>query len=107
VSEAQSETIARSLPYLTLINMFEGGKTPLVPLTRLEVLGYRIVFVPSGLQRAAIRAMQDVLAVMRRDRNSCGAAGRMAPVAEREAILGTSEYLDADRHYGAVKEGAQ
>ena len=71
-SEAQIEAIARALPGPKLINMFEGGKTPLVPLARLQALGYRIVIVPSDLQRAAIRAMQEVLAVMRRDGNSRG-----------------------------------
>ena len=99
VSEAQIETIARSLPCPTLINMFEGGKTPLVPLDRLEAFGYRIVIVPSDLQRAAIRAMQDVLTVMRRDGNSRAVADRMATFEEREAVVGTREYLDVDRRY--------
>src|SRR5918994_1875273 len=58
-SEAQIETIARRLPAPKLLNMFEGGKTPLVDLGRLRALGYRIVIIPSDLQRAAIRAMQD------------------------------------------------
>ena len=100
-SEAQIETIARSVPGPKLINMFEGGKTPLMPLARLGSLGYRIVIVPSDLQRAAIRAMEDVLAVMRRDGNSRAAAGRMATFAEREAVVGTPEYLDLDRRYRA------
>ena len=100
-SEAQIETIARSLPGPKLINMFEGGKTPLVPLARLQALGYRVVIVPSDLQRAAIRAMQEVLAVMRRDGNSRALADRMATFDEREAVVRTREYLDRDRRYGA------
>jgi 2-methylisocitrate lyase-like PEP mutase family enzyme len=107
VDEAQVETIARSLPYPTLINMFEGGKTPLVPLARLEALGYRIVIVPSDLQRAAIRAMQDALAVMRRDGNTHAVADRMATFAEREALVGTREYLELDRRYGTSREGGR
>lgn len=101
VSEAQIETIARSLPGPTLINMFEGGKTPLVPLPRLEAFGYRIVIVPSDLQRAAIRAMQEVLAVLRRDGNTRAVADRMATFEEREAVVGTREYLAAGRRYQA------
>ena len=58
--------------------MFEGGKTPLVPLDRLAALGYRIVIIPSDLQRAAIRAMEDTLAAIRRDGNSRAVADRMA-----------------------------
>jgi 2-methylisocitrate lyase-like PEP mutase family enzyme len=100
-SEAQIEAIARALPGPKLINMFEGGRTPLVPLARLEALGYRIVIVPSDLQRAAIRAMQDVLAAMRRDGNSRAVADRMATFAEREAVVGTREYLDLDGRYRA------
>jgi 2-methylisocitrate lyase-like PEP mutase family enzyme len=98
-SEAQIEAIARAVPFPKLINLFEGGKTPLVPLGRLEEIGYRIVIIPSDLQRAAIRAMQEVLAAMRRDGNSRAVADRMATFAEREAVVGTPAYLDLDRRY--------
>jgi 2-methylisocitrate lyase-like PEP mutase family enzyme len=96
-SEAQIESIARRLPVPKLLNMFEGGKTPLVPLARLRALGYRIVIIPSDLQRAAIHAMQDVLAAIRRDGSSRAVADRLVSFAEREAIVGTAEYLALDR----------
>ena len=96
-TEAQIEAIARRLPGPKLLNMFEGGKTPLVPLARLRELGYRIVIIPSDLQRAAIRGMQDVLAAIRRDGNSRALADRMASFSERETIVGTAEYLARDR----------
>jgi 2-methylisocitrate lyase-like PEP mutase family enzyme len=96
-SEAQMATIARRVTVPKLLNMFEGGKTPLVPLDRLQALGYRIVIIPSDLQRAAIRAMQDVLATIRRDGNSRALADRMASFTEREAIVGTADYLSRDR----------
>jgi 2-methylisocitrate lyase-like PEP mutase family enzyme len=97
VSEAQIEAIARRVPGPKLLNMFEGGKTPLVPLARLRALGYRIVIIPSDLQRAAISAMQDVLAAITRDGNSRSVADRMASFTEREAIVGTADYLKLDR----------
>jgi 2-methylisocitrate lyase-like PEP mutase family enzyme len=97
VSEAQIETIARRVPFPRLLNMFEGGKTPLVPLARLHALGYRIVIIPSDLQRAAIRAMQDVLAAIGRDGNSRAVADRMASFTERETIVGTADYLRLDQ----------
>jgi len=80
--------------------MFQGGKTPLVPLARLPELGYRIVIIPSDLQRAAIRAMEDALAAIRRDGHSATLADRMASFAEREEIVGTESYLARDRRYG-------
>jgi 2-methylisocitrate lyase-like PEP mutase family enzyme len=96
-SEAQIETIARRLPQPKLLNMFEGGKTPLVPLARLHALGYRIVIIPSDLQRAAIHAMQETLEAIKRDGNSRSVAARMASFTEREAIVGTAAYLKLDR----------
>ena len=37
------EDIAKRVPQKKLIHMFSGGKTPLVPIERLKVLGYSIV----------------------------------------------------------------
>ena len=98
-SVQEVEAIAARLPYPKLINMFEGGKTPLVPLGRLEELGYRIVIIPSDVQRAAIRAMVEVLSAIRRDGNSAAMADRMASFTEREAVVDTAAYLELDRRY--------
>jgi 2-methylisocitrate lyase-like PEP mutase family enzyme len=98
-SETEIETIARQVPQPKLINMFEGGKTPLVPLERLQALGYRIVIIPSDLQRAAIRAMQEVLSAIALDGNSRRMADRLASFGEREGVVGTVEYLELGRRY--------
>src|SRR5262245_52726238 len=100
-SVAQIEEVARRLPMPKLINMFQGGKTPLVPLARLAELGYRIVIIPSDLQRAAIRAMQDVLAAIARDGNSAALADRLASFQEREQVVDTAGYLALDQRYTA------
>ena len=100
-TEAQIEAIARRLPQPKLINMFEGGKTPLVALDRLRAWGYRVVIIPSDLQRAAIAAMQAVLAAIRRDGNSAAERGRMASFVDREQVIGTAGWLDLDRRYQA------
>lgn len=52
--------IARSVSAPLLVNIFKGGKTPVVSLSELKEWGYKIVIVPSDLQRAAIKAMQTV-----------------------------------------------
>ena len=101
VSLEQIETIARRVPQPKLINMFQGGKTPLVPVARLKALGYQIVIVPSDLQRAAIRAMDDVLAALARDGSSAALADRMASFKDRESVVDTAAYLARDAEYGA------
>jgi 2-methylisocitrate lyase-like PEP mutase family enzyme len=99
VSVEQIEAIARRVPQPKLINMFQGGKTPLVPVPRLKALGYQIVIIPSDLQRAAIRAMDDVLAAIARDGSSASLAERMASFTEREAVVDTAAYLARDAKY--------
>jgi 2-methylisocitrate lyase-like PEP mutase family enzyme len=100
-TETQMETIARRISAPKLINMFQGGKTPLVPLGRLRSLGYRIVIIPSDLQRAAIRAMEQVLDAIRSDGTSAARAGAMATFKERESVIGTDTYLELDRRYAS------
>jgi 2-methylisocitrate lyase-like PEP mutase family enzyme len=98
-SDAQIEAIARRVTAPKLINMFQGGKTPLVPLARLHQLGYQIVIIPSDLQRAAIRAMEETLAAIARDGNSATVADRMASFADRESAVDTAGWLALDRRY--------
>jgi 2-methylisocitrate lyase-like PEP mutase family enzyme len=81
--------------------MFEGGKTPLLPVSRLEALGYQLVIVPSDTQRAAIKAMQRVLTAIAHDGTAAAMRGEMASFAEREAIVGTAGYLTRGKTYGS------
>ncbi len=100
-SETEIIEIAKRLPGLKLINMFAGGKTPLLPAQRLEELGYHLVIIPSDTQRAAIAAMQRVLAAIGRDGSAAAMSGHMASFDEREHVVGTAAYLDRGRQYGS------
>lgn len=99
-SEAQIADIARRLPGWKLINMFQGGKTPLLPVARLKELGFHIVIIPSDLQRAAIRAMQRTLGAIARDGSSANVIGDLAPFDEREAVVATAEFIERGKRYG-------
>ena len=101
VSEEQIREIAERLPYPKLINMFDGGKTPLVPLDTLSRLGYRLILVPSDLQRAAIKAMDEVARVIRRDGNSAAVAEALISFEDRERIIDPPAYLELSRRFGA------
>jgi 2-methylisocitrate lyase-like PEP mutase family enzyme len=92
-SEAEIAKIAKSLPGWKLINMFEGGKTPLLPASQLQTLGYHVVIIPSDTQRAAIKAMQRVLSAIAHDGSAASMRAEMASFAERETIVDTAAYL--------------
>jgi 2-methylisocitrate lyase-like PEP mutase family enzyme len=100
-TEVEIAEIARRLPGYKLINIFHGGKTPLLPAARLQQLGYHVVIIPSDTQRAAIRAMQRVLAVIARDGSAAAVIEDLASFAEREAVVDTAGYLARDKRYGA------
>jgi 2-methylisocitrate lyase-like PEP mutase family enzyme len=92
-SEGQIEAVGAISAKPKLINMFSGGKTPVVPTDRLRSYGYQIVIIPSDLQRAAIRAMQTTLAAILRDGNSDAVEDRLVSFSERERIARTEEFL--------------
>jgi 2-methylisocitrate lyase-like PEP mutase family enzyme len=98
-SEAQIADIARRLSGWKLINMFHGGKTPLLPVSRLQELGFQIVIIPSDLQRAAIKAMQRTLAAIARDGSSVNVLADLAAFDEREALVATHEFLARGKRY--------
>ena len=98
-SREEIETIARSVDAPLLINMFEGGRTPLVPAADLAAMGYRLMVVPSDLQRAAIRAMELVAEVLHRDGSSATVRDRLASFAERDAIVNLAAWTELDARY--------
>ena len=98
-SEEQVAEIARRIAAPKLVNMFPGGRTPLIPATKLEGLGYRLMIVPGDAQRAAIRAMQDAYAAIRRDGSTASLLDQMAAFEEREAAVDTEGWLARGRSY--------
>lgn len=100
-TEDEIKAIADRLPGPKLINMFQGAKTPLLPVSRLDELGYKIVIIPSDAQRAAIHAMQRVLQTIKLDGHSGALADEMASFQDREAIVNTAHYIELDKRFAS------
>jgi 2-methylisocitrate lyase-like PEP mutase family enzyme len=98
-SEDELRVIAREIHAPLLINMFEGGRTPLVAPQALEAMGYRIMIVPSDLQRAAIRAMQEAAEAVRSTGTATGMGGRLAGFSERDALVDLARWQERERRY--------
>jgi 2-methylisocitrate lyase-like PEP mutase family enzyme len=89
----QVEKIASIIPGPKLINMFQGGKTPLIPLEDLKAMGYQIVIIPSDLQRAAIFAMQKTLEAISNHGDSRSVNEQMVSFKDREKLIKTDDYF--------------
>ncbi len=99
-SEAEMETIARSIPDVPLmVNMFKGGKTPFLPAARLEAMGFRIAIFPSEMQRAAIHAMREALALLKKEGSTEAMDDRLATFQERDKIVGLKEWQTLEQKY--------
>jgi 2-methylisocitrate lyase-like PEP mutase family enzyme len=99
-SEAEIEKIARSITDVPLmINMFKGGKTPLLPASRLEALGFRIAIFPSETQRAAIHAMREALSLLKRDGTTEAMDDRLATFQERDTLVDLAKWEKLERQY--------
>lgn len=98
-SVEEIERIAHEVTAPLLINMFWGGKTPLVPAEQLAALGYRIMIVPSDLQRAAIRAMQRAATEIRTHGNTEAIADDIVSFSEREEIIGLPEIQELQQRF--------
>lgn len=100
-SEEELRVIAREVRAPLLVNIFQGGRTPLVAPEALEAMGYRVMIVPSDLQRAAMRAMQEAAAAIRTTGTAAGLGERLAGFDERDALVDLPAWQRRERRYAS------
>jgi 2-methylisocitrate lyase-like PEP mutase family enzyme len=106
-SRGEIETIARSFTEPLLINMFEGGRTPLIPAAELAAMGYRLMVVPGDLQRAAIKGMQVTAEAIKRDGSSAAVRDQLAPFPTRDEIVNLAGWTELDGRYAEADSAGQ
>jgi 2-methylisocitrate lyase-like PEP mutase family enzyme len=103
-SEDELAEIPRRLPDIPLlVNVFKGGKTPMLPMDRLEKMGYRIAIYPSETQRAAIHAMRNALATLKREGTTESIDAALTTFKERDRVVGLDDWQQIEREYLAVE----
>jgi 2-methylisocitrate lyase-like PEP mutase family enzyme len=101
-SEAELEEIPRALPDVPLlVNVFKGGKTPMLPVDRLQQMGYRIAIYPSETQRAAIHAMRQALALLKHEGTTEKMDDALTTFKERDKVVGLDEWQRLEKQYMA------
>jgi 2-methylisocitrate lyase-like PEP mutase family enzyme len=98
-SAAELAAAARQLTKPALVNIFEGGKTPVLPARELEAMGYRIGIYPSQTHRAAIAAAKKVLAVLKRDGDTAAIEGELATFNDREEAVNARHWRELETKY--------
>jgi 2-methylisocitrate lyase-like PEP mutase family enzyme len=104
-SEAELEEIPRALVNVPLlVNVFKGGKTPMLPVERLQQMGYRIAIYPSETQRAAIHAMRQALGLLKREGTTEKMDDALTTFKERDKVVGLDEWQQLEKQYLALNE---
>ncbi|HUM90418.1 MAG TPA: isocitrate lyase/PEP mutase family protein [Candidatus Competibacter sp.] len=83
-----------------MVNLIEFGKTPLLPLARLEAIGYKIAVYPLTLLSVSIKAMRAALARIRQEETV-----DVLDFAELQTVVGFPEYYAGEDRYAAPREG--
>ena len=105
-SESELAEIPKRLPDVPLlVNVFKGGKTPMLPMERLQQMGYRIAISPSETQRAAIHAMRSALTTLKREGTTESIDASLTTFKERDKVVGLDDWQKIEHTYLAVETG--
>ncbi|MBV8091436.1 MAG: oxaloacetate decarboxylase [Alphaproteobacteria bacterium] len=97
--------VGREVKGPALVNVFEGGKTPMLAARELEAMGFRLGIYPSQTHRAAIRAAQRVLAALKEDGDTRRIEDELATFHEREDAVGTARWRALEQKYLRFADG--
>lgn len=87
---------AEAISVPLLANVTEFGKTPLLPLSEWEALGYRLVLFPMTAFRVAMRAVEEAFRELRETGTQAGFVDRMQTRAELYELVRYAEYAALD-----------
>ena len=97
----EMRTISETFDVPLLANMLEGGRTPLLPPSELDELGFRIVLYGISPLIHAVRAMQRVLSSL--SKGDVSFVGEGVGFEEYKSIVGFERWADIETRYRPEK----
>ena len=103
-AEEAAEVVARtSVPLL--YNFVETGKSPLLNVSELENLGFKMVIFPGSAFMSVAHTVARVMAELKATGTTEHLVGEMTPLTEAFELMGLSQMLERDAGY-AVADGS-
>jgi 2-methylisocitrate lyase-like PEP mutase family enzyme len=90
-----------------LINMVEGGKTPLTPADELGLLGFRLVIYPGAMVRVTSFAAQAYLRELHEQGTTAGMLDRMNKFDQIMSLVGLKESIAEGQRYAPHIQSAR
>ncbi len=82
-----------------LVNLVEGGKTPMEPVASLQARGFRIAIFPGGTARAVAHCLQRYYASLRENGSTVPFRDAMLDFDGLNAVIGTPELMALGKRY--------
>jgi 2,3-dimethylmalate lyase len=98
-TEAQVEQVARAFDAPLLYNYAPGGRSPLLPFSRLRELGFAIILLPVDTLLVAVQAMRAFLGEVKTRDDVFSLADRYMPFAEFNELIGVTAQLALAERY--------
>jgi len=99
-SIAELEELPRRIHVPLMVNMVEGGRTPLLPSDELGRMGYKIVIWPDTPMAAAAHAMRTALSELKDKGTTINIIDKLTKFEEMRSLLGFSQYRELDQRFG-------
>ena len=100
------ERAGRDLEVPLLYNYVETGKSPLLPASELERMGFKIVIFPASALLSAVQAVQRVLAELREKGTTAHLVENMTSLRDCFEAVGLSEMLADDARFAINQPAA-
>ena len=82
-----------------MLNLIEGGRTPLISVQEAEKLGFKIVIYPLTVLYSAVKAMYDNLVILREKENLESYLNRLITFPEFAKIIGVEKIHNMEEKY--------
>jgi 2-methylisocitrate lyase-like PEP mutase family enzyme len=98
-SREELAEVGRRVDAPLLVNIVEGGDTPMLPAAELGELGFSIVLYANSALRGALFGARAVLEELRSTGSTAGALDRMIEWEERQRLVGKPAFDDLSDRY--------
>ena len=98
-SRDELREITSSIEAPQMVNLVEGGKTPLVTIKELEEMGFKIASFSGSSQKIAIKAIQKFLSDFHETGDIRLYLNDMVSLEERSQLLGLDDFYEFERQF--------
>jgi len=102
-TQAEIERVTREVGVPLLYNFVEHGKSPLLPASELQGLGFKLVIFPGSIMLAVLTLVRQILGEIKQHGTTAALLDRMSDVVDLFETVGLSEMLALDVRVGSAE----